>query len=46
MSELTCDEFYDVYRVFRPDATREEYEVEWETFQHAKAAHQADKRRQ
>lgn len=38
---LTADEFYDVYRVFRPDATREEFEREWAEFQRWKAAMQA-----
>ena len=37
MSELNEDEFYDVYRVFRPGATREEFSREWEEFQCFKA---------
>lgn len=39
--ELDRNEFFDVYRVFCPDATREEYEAEWDKFQAAKAAHLA-----
>lgn len=38
---LDKNEFYDVYRQFFPDATREEYEREWETFQRFKVEHQA-----
>jgi hypothetical protein len=37
MNELNEDEFYDVYRVFRPGATREEFSPEWEEFQRFKA---------
>ena len=37
MSELTADEFYDVFRQFRPDATREEFDAEWAEFQRLKA---------
>ncbi len=36
---LTKDEFYDVYRQFRPDADRTEYEAEWAEFQRLKAEH-------
>jgi hypothetical protein len=36
---LTKDEFFDVYRSFNPDATREEYEREWNEFQRLKAEH-------
>lgn len=38
MGELNADEWYDVYRQFKPDATREEFEADWEDFQRAKAA--------
>jgi hypothetical protein len=34
--ELTADEFFDVYRLFKPEATREEYEREWAEFQRHK----------
>ena len=37
MNQLNEDEFYDVYRVFRPGATREEFSREWEEFQRFKA---------
>lgn len=43
MSELDTNEFFDVYRVFCPDATREEFELEWARFQEAKAAHRKEK---
>lgn len=33
------DEFYDVYRQFKPDTTREEFEKEWDEFQRLKALH-------
>lgn len=38
---LNKDEFFDVYRFFRPSATREEYEREWDEFQRLKAEHLA-----
>lgn len=34
------DEFFDVYRQFRPGADREEYELEWEEFQRCKLEHE------
>lgn len=34
---LNRDEFFDVYRMFRPDATWEQYEAEWEMFGEAMA---------
>ena len=34
--ELDKNEFFDVYRQFKPDSTREEYEAEWEEFQRLK----------
>lgn len=44
MSEgLNRDEFFDVYRQFKPDADREEYEREGEVFQALKAKHLAMK---
>jgi hypothetical protein len=43
LSGLTADEFYDVYRLFRPGATREEFEKEWAEFQRLKAEHPAKK---
>jgi hypothetical protein len=39
LNELTMDEFFDVYRMFRPETTQEEYEVEWALFQEYKAAY-------
>jgi hypothetical protein len=30
------DEFFDVYRLFRPHAEREKFEREWEEFQRFK----------
>lgn len=35
--ELDKNEWYDVYRIFRPQATREEFEREWQEFQQLKA---------
>jgi len=43
LRELDKNEFYDVYRQFRPDADREEYEREWEEFQRFKAEHERKK---
>ena len=40
LSELDANEFFDVYRVFRPDATRDEFDREWALFQQFKAAYQ------
>ncbi len=37
LNELDADEFYDVCRVFRPEATREEFDREWAAFQEFKA---------
>lgn len=37
---MTKDEFYDVYRQFKPEATREEYEQDWREFQAAKFEYQ------
>lgn len=36
---MDINEFYDVYRIFKPLATREEYERDWNEFQIAKAEH-------
>lgn len=38
--ELNRDEFFDVYRQFRPQATREEFDREWDLFQEFKAEHE------
>jgi hypothetical protein len=35
--ELTADEWFDVYREFHPEATREEFERDWAEFQAWKA---------
>lgn len=43
---LDKDEFFDVYRVFRPDASREEYELEWAMFQEFKRAIQRARAKQ
>ncbi len=37
LNELNADEFYDVYRAFRPEATREDFERVWNEFQAVKA---------
>ncbi len=37
LRSLTADEFYDVYRMFKPDATREEFDKYWEEFQELKS---------
>ena len=36
---MTADEFFDVYRIFRPEASKEEFAVAWDRFQKAKAEH-------
>jgi len=33
MSELDANEFFDVWRQFNPEGTREEFEREWAEFQ-------------
>lgn len=38
LGELDVNEFYDVYRTFKPDATREEFQKDWDEFQAAKSA--------
>lgn len=38
LTSLDIDEFFDVYRQFRPDDSREEYEKAWEEFQSFKTA--------
>lgn len=30
--DLDVNEFFDIYRSFHPDTTREEFEREWEKF--------------
>ncbi len=39
LKELDESEFYDVYREFRPTASREEFAAEWAAFQRFKAAY-------
>ncbi len=41
--ELNADEFFDVYRVFRPMATREEFDLKWNIFQAQKALREKEK---
>ena len=41
---LNRDEFFDVYREFKPEATREEFEREWAEFQRLKAAYLAKRK--
>ena len=36
LNELDKNEWYDVYRQFKPEATREEFERDWAEFQQAK----------
>lgn len=43
MIGLDVNEFYDVYRWFRPEATREEFQKAWDEFQEEKAKHQKEK---
>ncbi len=38
LNELDESEFFDVYREFRPSASREEFSAEWAAFQRFKAA--------
>ena len=40
---LTADEWFDVYRQFRPQATREEFDQAWREFQRLKAERQRRK---
>jgi len=37
--ELDANEWWDVYRIFKPDATRGEFERDWREFQQAKKLH-------
>ena len=46
LNEFDKNEWFDVYRMFKPDATFDEYEEAWASFQQAKAAHEAEKRLQ
>ncbi len=39
LDQLDRDEWFDVCRVFKPQLTREEFGVAWETFQQLKLAH-------
>lgn len=39
--QLNKDEWYDVYRFLRGDASREEFEEDWRAFQRAKEGHEA-----
>ncbi len=39
MGERDFNEFYDVYREFRPETTREEFQRKWDIFQGLKAEH-------
>lgn len=41
---LTKDEFFDVYRQFRPSADRQEFEIEWAKFQQCKRDHESKMR--
>jgi len=41
LTSLDKNEFFDVYRQFRPNTSREEFERDWLDFQTAKAAHEA-----
>lgn len=38
--QMTKDEFREVYRQFKPEATDEDYDREWAKFQECKALHQ------
>ncbi len=37
LDEYTKDEWYDVWRKFKPDAPREEYDAAWQRFCEIKA---------
>jgi hypothetical protein len=39
LDEFTKEAWWDVFRAFRPEATWEEYEAEWQRFQDWKADH-------
>jgi hypothetical protein len=41
MIRLNRDEWLDVYRIFLPDATQEQYERDWAEFVDLKRAHKA-----
>jgi hypothetical protein len=39
LRQLDKNEWYDVYRIFFPDASRSELDREWDIFQKFKAEH-------
>ncbi len=46
LSDLDRDEWWDVYRVFMPNATRDDFDRDWAEFQAMKAEHQRKMRLQ
>jgi hypothetical protein len=44
LAEYDADEWWDFYRIFKPDATREEFDRDWAEFQRLKAEHAAKRR--
>lgn len=45
ITSLDKNEWFDVYRIFHPNADRAELDREWDKFQHEKAEHEKRKRR-
>ncbi len=43
---MNKDEWFDVYRIFKPDASMEEYDRDWEEFQAMKRQHESKMRLQ
>ncbi len=39
LDQFDKDEWFDVCRELKPQMTREEFEIKWETFQQLKLAH-------
>lgn len=39
LNEFDRNEWYDVYRLMKPNGTRQEFEIAWKEFQELKAAH-------
>lgn len=41
--EMTREEWWDVYREMRPEATRDEFDADWEDFQRIKKKREQEK---
>lgn len=43
LDEFDKDEWYEVYKQFKPQASQEEYDRDWDEFQKRKAEHERQK---